>query len=111
VTKIGTPDYYSEVQVCNPFALEKGKKYTYSVWAKTEPSGYGIANVLSQNHPTWGHHTPGADTYPILTSEWTQLAITWTSAEADPLMRMSLGNLAKTVGQVFYFADAKLTAE
>jgi hypothetical protein len=111
VLTTGASAYGYEVQVNRPFALEAGKTYTYSVWAMTEPSGYEIAAVLSQNHTPWGHHTVGADTYPVLSGVWEQYGFTWTSTETDPLMRISLGNLAKTANQVFYFADAKLTVE
>lgn len=111
VLTTGASVYGYEVQVNYPFALEVGKTYTYSVWAKTEPAGYEIANVLSQNHAPWGHHTEGADTYPELTGEWAEYGFTWTSTETDPLMRISLGNLAKVANQVFYFADAKLIVE
>lgn len=111
VLTTGESVYGYEVQVNRPFALEAGRTYTYSVWAKTEPTGYEIAAVLSQNHAPWGHHTEGADTYPVLTDEWTEYGFTWTSDVTDPRMRISLGNLAKTANQVFYFANAKLIVE
>jgi hypothetical protein len=63
-----------------------------------------------QNHAPFAHHL-NPDFNAVLTTEWQQFTTTLTFADADPLLRINFGNLAQSVGQVFWVADVVLTAQ
>jgi hypothetical protein len=109
IGEIDSTDIYGwHIQAYRPIPVVAEKNYVLTFWAKADQP-VEIAVVIMQNHAPFEHHT--AEIYPELTTEWTKHELLFMFPESDNLMRINLGNLAKTVGQEFWFADIQLTSD
>lgn len=102
VTQAGSADWHVQINQAG-LSFTEGQIYTLTFWAKADNHDQ-VSVGIQQAYDPWG--TFESDTYPLDT-DWQQYTLTFIAGFTDNNMRLNIGGLGGTTGNV-YLAEVSL---